>query len=186
MTPMQRRAEIDVIVADARWEALDIEALAARAAEAVLARLGIEGPAEIALLATSDAEVARLNAAHRGKPAPTNVLSWPATALAPPAPGTAPPPPRADATGSLALGDVALAYETCTREARDAGRPAGAHVTHLVVHGILHLLGYDHISDADAALMERLEVEILATLGHPDPHGAGRAGPAEMSGGASR
>ena len=183
---MPRRADLDVIVEDPRWGAAGLDALAERAAEAVLARLGLAGPAEIALLATSDAKVARLNADFRGKPAPTNVLSWPAAALAPPAPGAAPPLPRADAAGSLALGDVALAYETCVREARAAGKPLDAHVTHLVVHGVLHLLGYDHISDADAALMERLETEILLTLGQPDPYVMHGEGQAELSGGASR
>lgn len=183
---MPRRAELDVVVADPRWEATGIAALAERASEAVLSRLGVDGPAEIALLATSDAEVERLNAEFRGKPAPTNVLSWPAAPLAPPAPGAAPPLPRADACGTLALGDVALAYETCAREAREGGKPMGAHVAHLVVHGVLHLLGYDHISDADAALMERLEAEILMTLGQPDPYDAGLHGPAETSGDASR
>jgi probable rRNA maturation factor len=68
------------------------------------------------------------------------------------------------------LGDIALAFETCAREAAEAGIPFENHVLHLVVHGTLHLLGYDHVRDADGDLMERTEVEILASLGVPDPY----------------
>jgi probable rRNA maturation factor len=166
---------VDVVIGDARWEALDLPELADRAAAATLARLGLAAPWEVALLATSDAEIARLNAEFRGKPAPTNVLSWPAQPLAPPAPGQPPPPPTPDATGERALGDVALAWETCAREAEIGGKPLADHATHLVVHAILHLLGYDHICDDDAALMEGLETEILKGLGLPDPYSGDEA-----------
>ena len=163
-------AEVDVLVEHPGWEDLDLEGLANAAADATLARLGVSGPAEIALLATSDEVVARLNGEFRGKPVPTNVLSWPSQPLAPPAPGKAPPAPRPDATGALELGDIALAYQTCAREAEAAGKPLADHATHLIVHAVLHLAGYDHISGPDAALMEGLEAEILATLGLPDPY----------------
>jgi probable rRNA maturation factor len=166
---------VDVVIEDARWEALDLPGLAERAAEATLARLRVPGPAEIALLATSDAAVARLNADFRGKTTPTNVLSWPAVPLAPPAPGAAPPLPAANAAGEVFLGDIALAWETCAREAEEGGKPLRDHATHLIVHAILHLLGYDHICDEDAALMEGLEAEILASLGQPDPYSEGRS-----------
>ena len=169
-TATPKAAEVDVVVEAGGWEALDLERLADEAAEAVLARLGLAGPAEISLLATSDAAVARLNADFRGKPSPTNVLSWPAHPLAPPAPGQAPPRPAPDATGELFLGDVALAWETCAAEADASGKPLGDHAVHLIVHAILHLLGYDHICEEDAALMEGLEVEILLSLGRPDPY----------------
>ena len=161
---------VDVVIEDGRWEALDLPGLADRAAAATLGRLGLSAPWDIALLATSDTEIARLNAEFRGKPAPTNVLSWPAQPLAPPAPGQPPPPPAPDATGERELGDIALAWETCAREAEIGGKPLADHATHLVVHAILHLLGYDHICDEDAALMEGLETEILAVLGLPDPY----------------
>lgn len=156
---------VDIRVEDAGWDTLDLETLVQTAAEATLAHLGIDGPAEADLLATSDAAIAELNAEFRGKPSPTNVLSWPAQTLAPPAPGEAPPPPQPDPFGDLALGDIALAYETCTREAEAGGKSLKDHATHLVVHAFLHLLGYDHICDADACLMERCEAEILAALG---------------------
>jgi probable rRNA maturation factor len=164
---------VDVVIEDARWEALDLPELADRAAAATLARLGLSAPWEVALLATSDADIARLNAEFRGKPDPTNVLSWPAQPLAPPAPGQPPPPPAPDVTGELALGDVALAWETCAREAEIGGKPLADHTMHLVVHAILHLLGYDHICDEDAGLMEGLETEILEMLGVSDPYSTG-------------
>ncbi|MEM1428754.1 MAG: rRNA maturation RNase YbeY [Pseudomonadota bacterium] len=162
--------DVEVLIEHAGWTELDLETLAASAARATLARLGIGGPAAVVVLATSDAAVAALNAQFRDKPVPTNVLSWPAQSLAPDAPGQAPQPPARDPTGALELGDIALAYETCAREAKAAGKPLKDHATHLIVHAILHLAGYDHISDEDAALMERLEAEILSTLGLPDPY----------------
>jgi probable rRNA maturation factor len=174
-TATPKAVEIDVSVEAEGWTALDLPRLAGQAAEATLSRLAIGGPAEIALLATSDAVVARLNEDFRGRPAPTNVLSWPAQPLAPPAPGRAPPRPVSDPAGEMFLGDIALAWETCATEAAAGGRPLGDHVVHLIVHAILHLVGYDHICDDDAVLMEGLEVEILLALGVPDPYSTGRS-----------
>jgi len=163
----------DTIIEHDAWAALDLETLAETAAVATLTRLGLDPAAhEIALLAADDARLAVLNADFRGKPVPTNVLSWPARTLAPAAPGAVPPLPVPDATGALALGDIALAFGVCAREAAAGGLALGDHVGHLVVHGILHLLGYDHICEEDAVLMEGRETEILATLGIADPHAA--------------
>lgn len=163
---------LDLLIEDNRWQALGLDALANRAADAALGHLGLNpATCEIALLACDDARIAALNADFRGKPVPTNVLSWPSDDLAPEAPGEPPPPPEPDPDGTLALGDIALAYETCLREAEEQGKPVRDHVTHLVVHGLLHLLGYDHETDADAALMEALEVTILEILGLADPYG---------------
>jgi probable rRNA maturation factor len=78
--------------------------------------------------------------------------------------------PEPDFTGVIALGDIAIAWETCEREANSAGKPMQDHVTHLIVHGGLHLLGYDHIRDADATLMECLETRILGKMGLDDPY----------------
>jgi probable rRNA maturation factor len=78
--------------------------------------------------------------------------------------------PEADFTGEIPLGDIAIAYETCAREAQEAGKPLADHLRHLIVHGLLHLLGYDHIRDPDATLMEGLEVEILGKMGIDDPY----------------
>ena len=160
----------DILIEDRRWAAVDLEALALRCARATLAQLRIAGPVELSVLACSDARIAVLNADFRGKPRPTNVLSWPAAALSPDVPGTRPEPPPKDGDDA-SLGDVAIAFDTCAREAAEQGKPMADHVTHLVVHAVLHLLGYDHVRDADATLMEATEVQILGKLGLPDPYG---------------
>ncbi len=147
-----------------------LEPLAERAARAALREAGIsaEGRA-IALLFTDDAAMAALNARFRGREGATNVLSWPAHALAPEAPGRAPAPPP-DPIHDGALGDVALACETVAREAQLRDLALEAHLAHLIVHGVLHLLGYDHVEDADAALMEAVERRALARIGVRDPY----------------
>ena len=162
---------MDTVVEDDRWESLGLAALAEGAARAALGRLGLPpGGFEIVLLGADDARIAALNADFRGKPVPTNVLSWPAAERGAAAEGGMPEPPLPGEQAPEPLGDVALAWETCAAEAEAAGRPMADHVAHLVVHGVLHLLGYDHVRDGDAALMERTEAEILATLGVADPY----------------
>jgi len=163
----------DTVIEDPRWDEAGLEPLAEKAARTALVHLGHDPDAyEIAVLGCDDARIAVLNADFREKPGPTNVLSWPSQDLAPEAAGAAPLPPEVDRPewGPEALGDIAVSYDTCAREA-DAQEIAFAdHVTHLVVHGVLHLLGYDHIRDRDATLMERLEGEILGRLGVADPY----------------
>ena len=163
---------VDCIIEDDRWEALALAVLAEGAARATLARLGLpDSGFALCLMACDDARIATLNADFRGKPVPTNVLSWPSEDRAPDAPGQPPAPPEpGSADDPEELGDIAIAYDTCAREAAEAGKPMAAHVTHLVVHGVLHLLGYDHIEDADAELMEGHEVAILASLGVDNPY----------------
>ena len=155
---------IEVIIEDERWSEAGLEALAPRAAAAAFAHLGLEG-LDAACLGTDDARIAALNAEFRGKQAPTNVLSWPAEDLAPDAPGAVPSPPA-----DPEIGDIALAFDTCAAEAAAAGIALSDHITHLVVHGLLHLLGYDHETDADADLMEATEIAILVSLGVANPH----------------
>jgi probable rRNA maturation factor len=160
---------VDTQVDDERWADAGIEGLADRAVAATLRHRGLDPAAwEIAVLACDDARIAALNAEFRGKPVPTNVLSWPSAERAAAEPGGAPEAP--DAGDGPELGDLAIAFDTCAREAAKAGIPFADHVTHLLVHGTLHLLGYDHVRDADGDLMERIEVEILASLGIPDPY----------------
>jgi|SRR6056297_1442974 len=162
----------DTLMEDRRWQDVGLEGLAESAAGATLIHLGLD-PAdwEIAVLACDDARIASLNAAFREKPTPTNVLSWPETDLAPETPGTSPEkPPHGGDEGPQPLGDIAIAYDTCAREAALQDKPMADHVTHLLVHGTLHLLGYDHIRDQDATLMETTEVAILGKLGLPDPY----------------
>lgn len=164
---------VETLVEDPRWEALGLESLAERGAQAALRRLGLEAEAyEISLLACNDARIAELNADFRGKPQPTNVLSWPSEERGAARAGEMPDLPEPFPPMALALGDVAIAFDTCAREAEEAGRSLPDHALHLLVHGTLHLLGFDHERDADAALMEGLETEILRDLGVADPYGA--------------
>jgi probable rRNA maturation factor len=145
---------IDVEIEDAAWTAALPDA-EARVRAAALATLESEGAADegVALLLTSDLAVQALNARFRGQDKPTNVLAFPA-------------PPNAERF----LGDVALAFETCAREAAEQGKPLGHHLQHLVAHGVLHLLGYDHMTEAEASEMEGLERAVLAGLGIADPY----------------
>lgn len=163
---------VDVVIEDDRWEAADLEVLAFRAVRAALAALDLpETGLTVCVMGCDDARIATLNGEFRGKTKPTNVLSWPAWDLAADADGGAPEPPEVGTPEAPeSLGDIALAYETCAREAEEAGKPFADHVTHLIVHGLLHLLGHDHIRERDADRMEAAEVRILATLGLSDPY----------------
>ncbi|KIN73589.1 rRNA maturation RNase YbeY [Sulfitobacter guttiformis] len=164
---------LDILVECGGWDEKLIVPLAQRAVVATLHHMQLEpDDCEVTVMACDDARIAVLNAEFRGKPVATNVLSWPAQRLAPPAEGGVPPLPEKGFDGMLELGDIALSFETCTREAMEASKPVADHLTHLIVHGTLHLLGYDHITDGDAALMERIEVEILGNLGLDDPYTA--------------
>lgn len=162
---------IEVILDDARWDAFGLQAVAEQAVAATLRGLDLDpAQVEVAILGCDDAHIATLNADFRGKPAPTNVLSWPEVDLAPATDGDPPHRPISDPDGTISLGDIAIAFDTCAREAAEQGKPMGDHVTHLIVHGTLHLLGYDHIRDLDATRMEALEVKLLGIMGVPDPY----------------
>ena len=153
--------EIDLMVEAGAWPGEDaLEALARRAVAAALAETGATAPTgtELSLVFSDDAHIQALNAEWRGKDKPTNVLSFPAF---PTEPG-APLPPM--------LGDIVLAAETVAREAALEGKPREHHITHLVIHGFLHLMGYDHETDAEAEEMEGLERRALARLAIPDPY----------------
>ena len=138
------------------------EAVIHRAVAAAAERVDAgTGEAELAVMLTDDAGIRTLNSNWRGIDKPTNVLSFPA--LQPTGPTGPDDAPRM-------LGDIAIAYETTRREADDEQKPFDHHLSHLAVHGFLHLIGYDHENDGDAETMEALETEILAQLGIPDPH----------------
>lgn len=159
----------ETVIDDDRWTRAGLPELAERAAVAALAHLGLDPMSwEIGVLGCDDARIASLNTEFRGKPQPTNVLSWPSEERGAAAPGARPELPQ---TGDEPeLGDIAIAYDTCVAEARAGGKPLQDHVTHLIVHAVLHLLGYDHIRDQDATLMEATEVAILGKLGLDDPY----------------
>lgn len=163
---------VETVIEDARWQVAGLPDLAERAASAALQALGLSTEGfQISLMGCDDARIAVLNADFRGKPQPTNVLSWPTEERGAEFAGDAPEPPvPGQKDDPEPLGDIAIAWETCQREAGEQGKSFADHVTHLVVHATLHLLGYDHIEDEDAALMEGLEVRILASLGVSDPY----------------
>jgi probable rRNA maturation factor len=151
-----------LVVADCWQTEPDAEAVIQRAiaAAAQMTDAG-DGEAELAVMLTDDAGIRTLNLNWRGIDKPTNVLSFPA--LPPTGAGGPDDAPRM-------LGDIAIAYETTRREADDEQKPFDQHLSHLAVHGFLHLMGYDHEKDDDAEAMETLEQEILAQLGIPDPY----------------
>lgn len=154
------KVAIDIAVEAGEWPAKrSLSTLARKAVAAALAEAGIAtGASELSIVFTDDAHIRTLNAGWRGKDKPTNVLSFPAF---PTKPG-GPLPPM--------LGDIVLAAETVARESDLEEKPFDHHLMHLMVHGTLHLLGYDHEVEADAELMESLERRALATLAIPDPY----------------
>lgn len=163
---------IDISIEAGQWPSepgltTSSERAIAAAERYVVAQCGQGMPefCELSLLFTNDAAMRAVNRQWRGKDSPTNVLSFPAAALRP---GQTPGP---------MLGDIVLSYETVAREAEASSISLSDHLAHLLVHGYLHLLGYDHVDPFDAETMESLEVRILATLGISDPYGD-----AELSG----
>lgn len=152
--------EIDIAMEAGDWPAEDVlQTNAQDACAAVFAELGIADPAsELSLVFTDDASIRILNRDWRGKDKATNVLSFPAFKMA----IGDPLPPM--------LGDIILAFETVSAEAALEGKPFAHHLIHLIVHGLLHLLGHDHENDADADEMEGLERKVLARLAIPDPY----------------
>lgn len=156
----QTRVVVDVARHAAAWRTLPgVTALVRKAAVAAVRGSGRDMPAavEIAIALADDAQVRDANRDWRQSDKPTNVLSFPANA------------PYTVGEASF-LGDVILAHETIMKEAQELSRPVLDHVTHLVVHGTLHLLGFDHLETAEAEAMEALETRLLAGLGVPDPY----------------
>jgi len=157
---------IDILIEDTRWNSTALATRGEGVAAAALAHLGLAGRGyEASLLACNDARIAALNADFRGKPQPTNVLSWPSEERGAETDGGTPSAPS-----DPELGDIAMSYDTCAREAAEMGIALDDHAAHLVLHGLLHLLGYDHERDLDATLMEGLETVILGKLGMADPY----------------
>ena len=164
-SPLTYTLRVDVVAEEPQWTALgghDAAAAIAEVTGVIAAHLKLPAPRTTATSALgTDAEVRELNKAWRGQDKPTNVLSFPS-----------PPPPKQGRRIPMEhfLGDVILAEETLAREAADLEIPAFDHFRHLVLHGLLHLLGYDHESEAEATVMEALETRILASIGVADPY----------------
>ncbi len=159
MTPLpgrrERAPEIDIQVTSQMWQAQpQAEQTVREAIAAAAAELTVDG--EVSIVLTDDAAIRALNRDWRGIDTATNVLSFPA----------------AKAIGVQFLGDIVVAYETLARECEDEDRNFLHHLAHLTVHGFLHLLGYDHQTDAQAEAMEGLESRIMGSLNMPDPYPA--------------
>ena len=167
---------LELSVDSTEWEAIpDVAGMAERAVLAALAAAGMpRDVATVSLMLTEDGEMRRLNRTFRERDRATNVLSWPAMTLSAPLrekdlretglrAAELPEPP-------VFLGDVALGYQTVRSEAHEHAKTIEQHASHLIVHGVLHLLGYDHQIDEDAAFMEEREIDALARLGWPDPY----------------
>ncbi|MGN6584204.1 MAG: rRNA maturation RNase YbeY [Rhizobiaceae bacterium] len=153
--------DVAILVEAGTWpdeDALSAVAIRALAAAVEVLAIEIEEPPELSLVFTDDAHIRELNATWRGKEKPTNVLSFP---LMDTEPGLPLPP---------MLGDIVLAFETVEREAGAENKPFDHHLAHLIVHGLLHLLGYDHEEEVEAERMEETERRILAELAIPDPY----------------
>ena len=153
--------DADIRVEDTRWSkgGCDLEALVAECLAAAVAEVeNAPDAADVALLFADDATQQALNRDYRGKDAATNVLSFPM--------GETPLPPGAPRP----LGDISFAYETIVQETMTGGITLDAHLRHLIIHGFLHLLGYDHEEDAQASAMEMTETRALARLGIADPY----------------
>lgn len=161
---------IDVVIEDTRWEVCGLESLAKEAIENALSVVDIAPDVyEICILACNDDRISQLNAEFREKATPTNVLSWPTYELSKNEGEDPNLPPRPNGMDD-SLGDIAISYDTCAREAAESDIEFADHVTHLIIHGCLHLLGYDHENDKDATLMEALEVKALARMGIKNPY----------------
>jgi probable rRNA maturation factor len=151
--------DIDLTVEAGHWpDEAELFRLVRRAAAATFVETGTTGRSELSVVFSDDRHIQKLNAGWRGKDKPTNVLSFPAFPFS--KGGTMPP----------MLGDIVLAAETVTREAALEDKPLENHITHLVIHGLLHLLGYDHENDTEAEGMEAIERVALARLAIPDPY----------------
>jgi probable rRNA maturation factor len=151
--------DIDLTVEAGNWpDEAELLQLVDRAAAAAFAETGVTGRSELSVVFSDDGHIQKLNAGWRGKDKPTNVLSFPAFPLV----QGGPLPPM--------LGDIVLAAETVAREAALEEKPLRNHITHLVIHGLLHLLGYDHETDVEAEEMEAIERAALARLAIPDPY----------------
>ncbi len=160
---------IEVIIEHQAWENEGLDPLAVQAFENVMGYFGYD-PAlyEVSLLACDEARISILNQQFLSKETATNVLSWPSVERAPISVGEM--PHALDPTRDDFLGDIALAYETCCAQAHFGAKPFSDHISHLLIHGVLHLMGFDHEDDADATVMERIETEILGKMGINAPY----------------
>ena len=159
---------VDVVIEDARWKTLDLRQIANQAFFETLFLLDLHHKSfSCCVLACDNKQIKHLNNKFRGKNCPTNVLSFPASLENYEVKSTLTP---AEATNPHELGDIAIAFEICKKEATKSKVKFEHHVCHLIVHSVLHLLGFDHKEEENATKMEKIEVQVLAKLGISDPY----------------
>ncbi len=156
--------EIEVLVEEERWHectsSFDFVNEAAKLALSAGKEPALSSPVNLSILFSTDKHIRELNKTYRGFDKPTNVLAFPA---------------EGNAAGTLKdekthLGDIILAFETVLKEANEQNKTPASHITHLVIHGVLHLMGYDHTTSSEAMKMEQLEVQLMIKLGLTDPY----------------
>ena len=156
---MLGRLDIDLAIMSNDWEGAlpEVASLAQRAARTAWAATGKGYAVEVSVVLSDDANVKRLNSDYRGYDQATNILSFPMQE-------------RMEPDGPLHLGDIILSYEMVSREAARDRKSMGSHLSHLVVHGLLHLLGHSHSDEAEALKMEGIELDVMLALGYPNPY----------------
>ena len=163
-------AKVEFSIEDRQWHAIDFINLVTLSCATTFKYLGIDDRFNISVLACNNKRISELNLVFRKLKEPTNVLSWPNKDRSAKNSGTIPEVPIFKKNFDTELGDLAFAYPYCAREAKAIGCPLSDHITHLTVHGTLHLLGFDHVSPGDMELMEKVEIRILNVLGLEDPY----------------
>ncbi len=169
---------IDIQCDDTRWQPYLV--LVEARVSALAETLGLPGHGEVSVKLTDDRQISELNRGFRDKSGATNILSFPALDF------TAPSEKNDFPQMPFSLGDIVLAFDTLALEADAAEKDFADHLVHLLVHGLLHLLGYDHQNDADAARMEARESRLLAGVGVGDPYGSANAGPEKGNAGGDK
>ena len=155
---------VEVLIEEEAWNVQGLRRISLEAFREVMLYFEYDqSEFEVSILGCDDKKIKALNEGFLLKDSATNVLSWPARERRPEIAGT--PPTRLDHTIDIFVGDIAISYETCWHEATKVGKNFALHVSHLLIHGMLHLMGFDHQNDADATVMEGIETEILGKMG---------------------
>tara|TARA_S200000501_G_scaffold344014_1_gene355420 strand:+ start:285 stop:806 length:522 start_codon:yes stop_codon:yes gene_type:complete len=165
--------ELHVLIEERRWLEINLRKILSGVIKSVLSFLNnCESNYEISLLASNDKNISELNKKYRNVRSATNILSWPEYSLKNLLPGKMPKtlPVPGNGNSTISLGNLAIAYETCKKEAKINGISLESHMSHILLHGFLHLVGFDHHNDLDAELMEGIEVSLLSSLGIPNPY----------------
>ena len=166
--------KINVIFKDERWVKIPLEEIAKGALKLISDRFSVkDNNFEVSLLASNDAEIKELNKKFRGNDSSTNIISWPELETQPREPGHFPVQMdklKSDSKGAIFLGNLAISFERCSTEAEEKNIFFADHMLHLLLHGYLHLIGFDHQNELDATLMEDIEIGLLSGAGIKNPY----------------